>query len=279
MLQWRNLFWFDPMRLNFANGEHGEVVVTAGGVTLGSANGNDIVLDRGDVAPWHARIAVDSRGIVLQVLDPAAHTHVNARPVREKALLRLGDTVHLGQAALSIKADSESVDTSLQRSGGLIPARGACVVLRGASGPLAGKAIAVGARAVIGSDPASDVRIDDVRLAPLHATIEVAGHDIWLRSLGPGRGATLNGVAVLDARLKPGDQLVFARQRFVLEAPGMIADASPQQSMAASPGAETSAGEPAAEPDDPASSSAIGWLVGGAAFIASAIYLLIEYGH
>ena len=71
------------MRLSFVNGGHDDLVVTSGGVNLGSADGNDVVIDGKDVSPWHARIFVDARGIVLQVLDPAAQTHVNARPVRE----------------------------------------------------------------------------------------------------------------------------------------------------------------------------------------------------
>src|SRR5512142_2797852 len=95
-LYWRT-FAADPplMRLSFLNGEHADFVVEDGVISLGSAEGNTLVLAGRDIAPWHARITVDRRGIVLEVLDFAARTHVNARPVREKALLRLGDVLVL----------------------------------------------------------------------------------------------------------------------------------------------------------------------------------------
>ena len=40
----------DAMRLSFVNGGHGDLVVTSGGVNLGSADGNDVVLDGKDVS-------------------------------------------------------------------------------------------------------------------------------------------------------------------------------------------------------------------------------------
>ncbi|MBZ0221578.1 MAG: FHA domain-containing protein [Dokdonella sp.] len=265
------------MRLSFANGERSDLVVTAGGVNLGSANGNDVVLERNDVSPWHARIAVDARGIVLQVLDPAAQTHVNARPVREKALLHLGDTVHLGQVTLTIKADSDRVGSKFPTNGNGASTSNGCVVLRGLTGAQAGKAISIGARAVVGSDSGNEVFVEDARVAPRHATIELVGREIWLHSLGAGQGAAVNGIAVLDARLQPGDQISFARQRFLVEAPGMLGGAAGDTDVV------TMTSEPAQaaaveEVPEPSGGAAIWWLLGGAAAIAIALYLLLQGG-
>lgn len=268
------------MRLSFANGERSDLVVTAGGVNLGSANGNDVVLERSDVSPWHARISIDARGIVLQVLDPAAQTHVNARPVREKALLHLGDAVHLGQATLTIKADSDRIEAKAPPPSNGAVAAGGCVVLRGLTGAQAGKAISIGARAVIGSDSANDVFVEDARVAPRHAAIELVGREIWLHSLGAGQGAAVNGIAVLDARLRPGDQLAFSRQRFLIEAPGMIGGAGGDTEVvpvSSSESAQPAAGE---DPDGAAApaGAAVWWLLGGASVIAIALYLLLQGG-
>ena len=143
------------MRLSFLNGEHADFVVEKGVISLGLAEGNTLVLDGRDIAPWHARINVDERGIVLEVLDFASRTHVNARPVREKALRRLGDVLVLGVVAMMLKPDrddaiqtmlpSESDDTEDAPDGA--PAR---VVLRGVSGSHFGRAIALNQRLEIG---------------------------------------------------------------------------------------------------------------------------------
>lgn len=261
------------MRLSFVNGGHGDIVVTSGGVNLGSADGNDVVLDGKDVSPWHARILVDARGIVLQVLDPAAQTHVNARPVREKAILRCGDMIHLGHSAVSVKADDDLLETRLPARGAVDSANAARVVLRGLSGANAGRAIAVGARAVVGSDRAADVVVDDDRLAQHHAAVEIIGDGIWLRGIAEGARTLVNGVDAHDARLFPGDQVVFARHHFVVEAPGLVyraeLDAVPEDMHAASAQTEDASGD---------AGSGIWWLIGVAALIAAGLYLLIHRG-
>ncbi|MGB2788617.1 MAG: FHA domain-containing protein, partial [Dokdonella sp.] len=91
------------MRLSFSNGEHADVIVDNGVTGIGSAQGNAILLGAAGVAPWHARIVIDKRGMILEVLDPQARTHVNARPIQERALLRLGDVVNFDAVAAVLK--------------------------------------------------------------------------------------------------------------------------------------------------------------------------------
>lgn len=268
------------MRLSFANGEHADFIVDGGSISLGNADGNTLVLRDRDVAPWHARFTIDPRGIVLEVLDPAARTHVNARPVRERALLRCGDLVCLGRAAIAIKADR---DEQIQRS---IPAEPATpppaavpprVVLRGLSGDCFGKAIAVNPHLLVGREAGCGLVLDDPRVAPRQATVEHAGEAIWLRDAGSGDGSQVNGVRVRDAVVHPGDQLAFGAHLFVVEAPGL-------------PGRDQQAPDPARAITEPmpavegslehagASGSSIWWLIGVAALIAFGIGLLIYRG-
>lgn len=263
------------MRLSFANGERADFVMEGGVVNLGSAAGNGIVLADRDVAPWHARMVVDARGIVLEIMDPNARTHVNARPVREKALLRYGDIVCLGHSAIALKVDSDaSIVTAIPTDGTTLPtaAQPPRAILRGVSGTHFGKAIAINPRLVVGRSAAADVVIED-RVGPTHAAVEWLGEALWLRDLGTDEGTLLNGVRVRDARLHGGDQLGFGRHQFVVEAPGLAARS------------EDPVGQDApvvdahpAEAEGAGSAGGIGWLLAAAALIALALVFLLHRG-
>lgn len=268
------------MRLSFANGEHADFIVDGGSISLGNADGNTLVLRDRDVAPWHARFTIDPRGIVLEVLDPGARTHVNARPVRERALLRCGDTVCLGPVAIAIKADRDelilrSIPPDPAAPGAAaVPPR---VVLRGLSGNHFGKAVAVSQRLLVGREAACDLVLDDARVAPRQAALEHAGESIWLRDLGSDDGSVVNGVRVRDAVIHPGDQIAFGGSLFVVEAPGL-------------PGRDQEAVHPSRAITEPmpvvegelvhaaTPGSSTWWLIGVAALIALGIGMLIYRG-
>ena len=259
------------MRLSFPNGEHADFVVESGAISLGNADGNTLVLRGRDIAPWHARINVDARGIVLEVLDVAARTHVNARPVREKALLRLGDVLCLGIVAMTLKPDRDDIiQTTLPEAVGdvqeapdALPAR---IVLRGVAGSHFGRAIAMKHRLVVGRAADCDLVIDDAQIAPHHASVERIDDSICLRDMGSGAGALVNGVRLRTAVLHTGDQLAFGRDQFLVEAPGLplrgqvVADASQHAPEADS----------ANDADDGGAGArgSIWWLIGAAALIA-----------
>jgi pSer/pThr/pTyr-binding forkhead associated (FHA) protein len=269
----------DAMRLSFANGEHADLLVNDGAVSLGNAEGNSVVLPARDVAPWHARLTVDPRGIVLDVLDPAARTHVNARPVREKALLRCGDVLCLGKVVIALKADQDAlIETALPaESPPAPPVHPARVILRGVSGSHFGKTIPVNHRLVVGRGPDCDLAIDETRIAPRHAAIEAVDSAIYLRDIASPDGVAVNGVRVRNAIVYAGDQLAFERSHFIVEAPGMPmrggeTDAAPELDAAGEASAALAAGGPA-----PAQ-GAIWWLIGAAALIALALVLLIHRG-
>ena len=268
------------MRLSFLNGEHADFVVEDGVISLGGAEGNTLVLAGRDIAPWHARITVDRRGIVLEVLDFAARTHVNARPVREKALLRLGDVLVLGVVAMMLKPDrddaietrlpAESEDTEDVPDGA--PAR---VVLRGVAGSHFGRAIALNQRLVVGRAADCDIVIDDAQIAPHHATVENIDESICLRDMGSGAGALVNGLRLTTAVLHTGDQIAFGRDHFLIEAPGLPL----RGEVAAAPRADTAETESAdaiAMPTDARGS--IWWLIGAAALIALGLVWILLRG-
>lgn len=272
------------MRLSFANGEHTDVVVGAGAATLGTAEGNTLVLANRDVAPWHARVTDDARGGVLEVLDPEARTHVNARPVREKALLRCGDVVCLGKVMFTIKLDRDDlVDTHPPLVSTLPPAaEPPRVVLRGVSGSHFGKTIAVNPRIVIGRDPGCDLVIDEMHVEPRHATLETAGDRIHLRDLAASSASnatSVGGVRVQSAVVYARDQLVFGRSHFIVEAPGLPVRG--EGTLRSGYSITAPHGAAPADPDAQPSSHSRGamwWLIGVAALIALGLALLFQHG-
>ncbi|HEU4663253.1 MAG TPA: FHA domain-containing protein [Dokdonella sp.] len=267
------------MRLSFASGERADVSVDGGVVNLGSAGGNGIVLPGKDVAPWHARLCLDQRGIVLEVMDPAARTHVNGRPVREKALLRCGDTVCLGSTAIVLRAEPDAVESVVlppERASGAAPASPARVVLRGVSGCHFGKAIAVNRRLVVGTAEGCDLVLDEARVSARHAAIELDGDRLWLRNLDAGDGTFVNGVCVRDAAIHSGDQLAFAHSHFVVEAPGLATRGEP--AAIAEEAQATDEDAPSAPLGGGRSHGGTWWLIGAAALIAIALVLLIHRG-
>ncbi len=227
------------VRLSFPQGEHRDVLVGNGETTIGAGASSTVVLPQAGVRELHASILVDQRGYTLRVHGPDARVHVNARPVREIAILRLGDVVSLGNVSFVLKPDSDDmvatgepvpVNTDTPPPPGTPAASGADtryrvqppkVVLRGVSGPYFGRVVPVHGRLTIGRGSECDLVLDEPEMSRKHATIEVGSGEIWLRDLGSANGTYVNGVQVRDTYLYGGDQIAFDRNRFLLEAPGM----------------------------------------------------------
>lgn len=287
------------MRLSFPNREHEDTQVGAGDAQIGAAPDNTIVLNHRGVAAHHARLSVSDHGIVLNVFD-AARTHVNTRPVREKAILRLGDVVSLDTLQFVLKPDSDdSIRRDLPPMRSLTPLPPVStplritppkVLLRGVSGSRFGKIVPVRGQLVIGRSPDSDLPLDEPDMMPRHAAIETSGEAIFLRDLGSKSGTSVNGVQVRNAILHPGDQVAFTRNRFVLEAPGLPVRAEPAASGPATSSAAASnitqtmrainlshddvAPTSTDDDGDAGNKNDIWWLIIAAALIATALVLL-----
>jgi pSer/pThr/pTyr-binding forkhead associated (FHA) protein len=206
------------MRIEFPNAAREDFHWTQPQLRIGSAPDNDLVLTAGQAALHHLRIQQDRRGLLLQVLPSAERIHVNARPVRERALLRAGDVISVGDCRMLLRDDHDPA----ARPPLLAPEQGGCTVaLRAVAGPLSGKVL------------------------PLQGSLELGPHGIWPLELPQGDVASfsigwqdrqlllesalssarhalrVNGVIVQKTALRPGDQIGLAKHRFVVEAPGM----------------------------------------------------------
>jgi pSer/pThr/pTyr-binding forkhead associated (FHA) protein len=217
-----------PMRLSFPNGEHPDVVVEQGDVRIGSAPGNRVVIASAGLSANHATFRVDSqRGILLTLEAGSGGAHVNARPVRELALLRLGDVVSLNRLQVLVKPDDErAIDREVPPPPAAMtdPAHRAAasrVVLRGIAGAFHGRTFSLLDPITIGRASNADIRLDEPGMEERHAALEQHSDRVVLRDLGSHDGSVVNGVALKSAVLHPGDQIAFEQHRFVLEAPGL----------------------------------------------------------
>jgi pSer/pThr/pTyr-binding forkhead associated (FHA) protein len=209
------------MRIEFVSSARGDFHWSRPVLTIGRADDNDLVVSESQVAANHVRIHRDRRGMVLDVVPDAGRVYVNARPVRERALLRAGDSLSLGDCRMLIRDDADLEAREVAE-----PTDARCTVaLRPVAGPLSGRTIPIGDRLELGATHGA-------------LPLELPGNDAALLVLAwedgelildgarvPARHAVrVNGVKVVRASLQPGDQIGLAAHRFVLDGPGWSAE-------------------------------------------------------
>jgi pSer/pThr/pTyr-binding forkhead associated (FHA) protein len=146
-------------------------------------------------------------------------------------------------------------------------------VLRGLGGPYHGRSFTLERPRLVGRSPDADIRLDDPEVAERHARLELHGDFVQLRDLGSAEGSLVNGRAVRDALLRPGDQVVFdAHHRFVVEAPGHITSPTLEAMH------EDEAVERVDGPTLTSSTRRLPWLLLAALLIAAALSALLLFG-
>jgi hypothetical protein len=222
----------------------------------------------------HLLFSVDRRGVWLSVDEQTQGVHVNGRPVRRMAMLRIGDSVYVDGVEIML-VTSQPVPT-IPAALADVPGEALAdprVVLRGVGGRYHGRSFTLEQPRLIGRSSDADVRIDEPGFAERHARLDLKGEAILLRDLGSADGTVVNGVIVRDAILKPGDQLMFdANHRFVIEAPARTL------SGASDP---VDAGDDPSDPPAPTTRSSarrLPWLLLAALLIAAALSALLLFG-
>lgn len=212
----------DNLRLRFTNPPRPDLELPPGLHGIGPG-------DDGALAPVSdperviAQLCVDRRGVWLRLEPKARAVHVNGRPVRRMAMLRVGDSIYIDGAELLL------LGLGGPNAGWRSPAAGEGdprVLLRGVGGRYHGRSFTLDKPRVAGRGEDCDIRVDDPAFAERHARIELIDGRVVLRTIAEGETTVVNGEAVREAALSPGDQIVFdAHQRFVVEAPGRASSA------------------------------------------------------
>ena len=270
----------DSLRLRFSNQPHADLVLGAGVHGIGHAAGGMIGPIDATASPGEAliQLCVDRRGVWMRLGQKARAVHVNGRPVRQMAMLRVGDAIYLEGAELLLLGLHSAAAASLPAAGPANDETDARIVLRGVGGQYHGRSFTLSRPLLVGRGADCDIRIDDPAFAERHARIERHGDQVLLRDHGTGDGSMVNGELVRDAFLQPGDQVVFdSHQRFVVEAPGRPgpnARHALAQALDEIPGP---AHEPGVE-SAPLNARRLPWLLLAALLIAVGLSALLLFG-
>ena len=282
------------MQLTFPNGEHPSVAFDHGEISVGSRAGQGICLPGSALSPHHASLVSDRRGIWLRVPPGVQGVHLNARPIRRLALLHIGDQVCLEKVQIVLSENSaELIDRRIPPAapaalGEAQRVSASRVAIRGASGNLSGRSFTLTEPKTVGRSPGCDIRIDDPDVAERQAQFELHADKVILRTLGDSEFTSVNGIAVRDAVLSPGDQIVIEQHRFVLEAPGLPARgqegirgagamAHTQTMKSVKPSAAANLEVDPLDAPAPVDPGALWWLIAAAAVLAAAMTALLVY--
>lgn len=219
------------------------------------------------------RLCVDRRGVWLNVEDGAPGVHVNGRQVQRMAMLRAGDAIYVDGVELGlVSAQPAQLPGPVAGDGAAEEMPNLRVVLRGVGGRFHGRCFTLERPRLVGRHPDADIRIDDPAFADRHARLELAGEQVVLRDLGSAEGSLVNGEAVRDALLEPGDQIVFdGHHRFVVEAPRR----RPRTADEATADADA---PPVSAPAGQGQATRLPWLLLAAAGLASLLAALLLFG-
>ncbi len=262
MLECRSQWIGTAMRIEFLQSARESFPWTAPQLRIGSAADNDLVLSAGQAAPRHLRIEQDRRGWVLTVLPSATRVYVNARPVRERALLRPGDVLSVGDCRMLLRGDVSPE----QRETPVAPAEARCTAaLRALAGALSGRVLPVGDELELGPYGRVPLELPQGEAASLKLywlNDRLVLEAVLASATYPLR---VNGVAVQRVALQPGDQISLGKHRFVLDAPGMEAEPEIAAHAPAAPVLPEDAAGPRGE---------VWWLIVTAAVLALGIALV-----
>lgn len=263
MLECRGQWIGTAMRIEFLHSAREDFPWTAPQLRIGSAADNDLVLSAGQAAPRHLRIEQDRRGWVLMVLPSATRVYVNARPVRERALLRPGDMLSVGDCRMLLRADISPERREVTAA----PAQARCTAaLRALAGALSGRVLPIGNGLELGPYGRCPLELPQGELAALKLGWRDGGLVLETTQASAAYPLRVNGVPVQHVVLQPGDQISLGPHRFVLDAPGMEAEpviAPPEPEVSSLP--EDAAG-PRGE---------VWWLIVTAAVLALGIALVL----
>lgn len=234
-----------------------------GRMRIGSASSDDIVLEGAGVAPHHVSIVVDQRGLVLEVAPACQRVYVNARAVRERALLRYGDTLVLGGNKLLVTTDAPPQQAAEPAPPGT-DALGEPVTLRIVSGPESGQALNVRPELRLGADTR--------HFGELAYDCRIARTADGLLFESDGTSVRVNGWCCRSAQLAANDQITLDEHRLIVEAPGLQYAAY----VAALPASRAEfIDQP--DPADDSQHTGVWWLIVAAAVLAAIIALFLYF--
>jgi hypothetical protein len=206
----------DTLRLRFPDSNQADVAIGPG--LHGIGHGADGVLVPVSNGAMLAQLCVDRRGTWLKLGDAVRTVHVNGRPVKRMAMLRVGDAIYIEGREVLLLGPQRERDPLPEPGGEGGDAR---VLLRGVGGQHHGRSFTLDRPRLVGRGVECDIRIDDPAFPERHARIDVQQGLVVLHGVQGADPSLVNGEPARDAVLRTGDQIVFdAHHRFIVESPG-----------------------------------------------------------
>lgn len=255
------------MKLSFPNGDHGEVVIERGTLSLGSAAGNDVVLEADGVAENHARISTEADGYYIRGVGDG-DVYVNGRRIQDRTRVEAGDVlgIHKVQIRLS-RSESEQAEAGAGASAEAQspdPTRVRPAVtdwqLRGVSGESFGRVVPLQGRVIVGRGEGCDLVLEATEVSRQHAALEVGPEGVVVEDMESSNGTFVNGERIRKKLVARGDEIAFDKVRFRLEMatrPATVRRPSPSS-------------RPARKPAPPPAKSKLPWVIVGAIVILGA---------
>lgn len=228
----------------------------SGQLTVGRADGNDLVLSEGGVSRNHARFFVDGAEVMLEDVGSANGTWVDGERIEGSVKLSSKSQVVIGDYEISLKVGSKPLPKAAKgaakpskepttakgkpikagapRSTRVMPAvkpgggsalakrpgpqRASGPQLRGLTGAVTGKTFPLAGTMLVGRVPGVDLQVDDDSVSRRHAELVVNGREIIVRDLGSANGTTVNGAPISeDTILNVGDIIQFGIVELMFE--------------------------------------------------------------
>lgn len=191
------------LKLRFKNNNHNAVWLVEPKVSIGSAAGNDLVVDGAGVAPQHAEIIVKHEKLTL-VNKAGQGVSVNDSPLADSVELKVNDILRIGEAELQV-IDPKSE----QRPAAPADAEKTGWALKANHAALANRVFPIKAETIVGRSNECDITLAAAHLSRRHARLFVEKGLLYVRDLGSANGTYLNGEKINEARVRRGDELRF----------------------------------------------------------------------
>jgi len=195
------------------------VPLTRDDYTVGRQEGNVIRLTERNVSRKHARLYRAKEHWVIQDLSSYNGVFVNSERLKERAVIKSGDTIQIGDYRLIFRSVStaeaeESVIVEESEVPSLPPPRlttampGEQPKLIVINGPHPGTIVSLPERVtVIGRGEKCDVQVEDVSVSREHCKVELTSTYCRITDVGSSNGMRINGMPRSEHYLQHGDTI------------------------------------------------------------------------
>lgn len=226
-------------------------------LTIGRADGNDLILSEGGVSRKHARFFLEGDEMLVEDVGSANGTWVDGEKIEGPTKLSGKSQVVIGDYEIQLKLGSKplpkagkagakpsreptaaagkAVKPGAPRSTRVVPAvkgggngaalakrpapqRAAGPQLRGLTGAITGKSFPLSGTISVGRVAGVDIQVEDDSVSRRHAELVVQGREVTLRDLGSANGTSVNGAPISeDTVLAAGDIVQFGVVELMFE--------------------------------------------------------------